>query len=346
MLFLDLKPQNILVDRKAKTVVLGDFGVARALTNTSGVLPTKGPTGTPCYQSPEQSGARPYEDKDDAYDSDNPDKFEKMTVKTDVWTFGTTLLHMLSGKVPWSDKKRSNVAIVERLQGWKKPKRDLPENTPIELVNLVKICLTPNPSKRPTFANICVTLEQFAKTLPTEEKEDEDEDEGSKDDGSNSSAGRVDSDKEAEIKQLKEEVRKLKEGKESKKSKVKSDSSSPSDKFNDAIDSDAQINLGELDREISKIEEREKSAESPIDRVGVLSGLKQNINNKRKDTKEHLERLKKQEETKQQESDTAGEKEEWDKSEKLDAEIEACQKQQTALEENTKQEISELESQL
>jgi len=136
-----------------------------------------------------------------------------------------------------------------------------------------------------------------------------------------------------------------------KKSKVKSDSSSPSSfhtpsgKFDDVIDSTAQVDLGELDREISKIEDREKIAESPLDRMDVLNGLKKDIDIKREETKQDLEELKKQEETKQEEADRAGEKEDWDKSEKLDAEIEANKIQQADLEETTKQEISEIESQ-
>ena len=94
MLYMDMKPHNILVDRAGKTVVLGDFGVARALTNTGGITnPTGGSGGTPCYMSPEQAGA------DDLIDEDEP---AKATVKSDSWTFGTTMLHMLSGVAPWT----------------------------------------------------------------------------------------------------------------------------------------------------------------------------------------------------------------------------------------------------
>jgi hypothetical protein len=77
----DVKPSNILVDRRRRAM-LADFGIARtaadpALTQT-GLL-----TGSPAYLAPEVAGG------------------ERGDESADVWSLGATVFHVLAGRPPY-----------------------------------------------------------------------------------------------------------------------------------------------------------------------------------------------------------------------------------------------------
>jgi serine/threonine protein kinase len=161
-IYLDLKPTNIFIDKQTNTVVLGDFGIARAITNTCGATnPTGGAGGTPRYMSPAQGGAKDFEDSEEN---------SLLTVKCDSWAFGTTLLHMLSGKIPWSEFSIDS-QIYGQLYGRNCPAINLPEGTPEALEQLVKNCIVANPRSRPAFQAICNTLQEFNDTFEFPEEE-------------------------------------------------------------------------------------------------------------------------------------------------------------------------------
>ena len=62
ILYLDLKPQNVLVDSSVKSVVLCDFGISKLIegTNLAATFTAAGgkQAGTTNYKSPEQAGAK------------------------------------------------------------------------------------------------------------------------------------------------------------------------------------------------------------------------------------------------------------------------------------------------
>ena len=85
----DIKPANIMYDQNKKMYILTDFGAA----NSGSRLLGKGKriVGTPAYMSPEQlSGA-------------------KMDGRSDIFSLGVTIYHLLSGVQPFSGEKLSDL---------------------------------------------------------------------------------------------------------------------------------------------------------------------------------------------------------------------------------------------
>jgi serine/threonine-protein kinase len=84
----DIKPSNFLVSRKGDTLVvkLSDFGLARETSDEDGRVTQHGHTvGTVDYMAPEQ-----------ARNSGSAD------VRSDIYSLGCTLFHMLTGKAPFA----------------------------------------------------------------------------------------------------------------------------------------------------------------------------------------------------------------------------------------------------
>jgi serine/threonine-protein kinase len=73
----DLKPANVLLERGGR-VVITDFGIARSVSESSGL--TQGAIGTPTYMAPEQLVSGPIDER------------------TDIYAFGVVLREMLTGQ--------------------------------------------------------------------------------------------------------------------------------------------------------------------------------------------------------------------------------------------------------
>jgi len=83
----DIKPANILIDKQGKSY-LTDFGLAKELTAPERSLTMSGTViGTPDYMSPEQARG----DRD------------KVDVRSDVFSLGTTMYYSLTGASPFKD---------------------------------------------------------------------------------------------------------------------------------------------------------------------------------------------------------------------------------------------------
>lgn len=77
----DVKPSNVLLSREGE-VFLMDFGIARAMEETA-LTVTGTTTGTPAYMSPEQGQGL------------------EIDKRSDIYSLGVVLYHMLTGRVPF-----------------------------------------------------------------------------------------------------------------------------------------------------------------------------------------------------------------------------------------------------
>jgi eukaryotic-like serine/threonine-protein kinase len=127
----DIKPENILLTRKAE-VKVADFGLSRCFGNdnqplnltASGVA-----MGTPLYMSPEQ--------------------VQGMAVdpRTDIYSFGVTCYHMLSGAPPFQGTNAFEVA-VQHVQSQATPLHAVRPDLPPELCALVDRMMAKGPAER------------------------------------------------------------------------------------------------------------------------------------------------------------------------------------------------------
>lgn len=121
VLHRDIKPENIMVTR-AGVPKLCDFGIVKLLDLTEGSSVTLAGTtvGTPYYISPEQ--ARGQEDLD---------------IRSDIYSLGITLWHMLTGQLPFTGKSQGAILVRHILEEVPDPRSARPSlNAAIaELVN-------------------------------------------------------------------------------------------------------------------------------------------------------------------------------------------------------------------
>jgi hypothetical protein len=89
----DVKPGNILF-RNDGSVVLADFGIAKAMDNSSSSTVAGASIGTPDYMSPEQARA------------------ETVDGRSDLYSLGTVLFEMLTGNAPYQASDPFTVALM------------------------------------------------------------------------------------------------------------------------------------------------------------------------------------------------------------------------------------------
>lgn len=132
----DIKPSNILVNSRG-AIKLCDFGVSGELINS--IADTF--VGTSTYMAPERIQG------------------EKYTVKSDVWSFGLTIMELAIGKFPFaaseqlSDAESAPAGILDLLQQIvHEPAPKLPKSDafPQILEDMIQKCLYKEPERRPT----------------------------------------------------------------------------------------------------------------------------------------------------------------------------------------------------
>ncbi|HUS27027.1 MAG TPA: serine/threonine-protein kinase, partial [Kofleriaceae bacterium] len=125
----DLKPGNVLIDRRDQPRVT-DFGMAQSLHDYRSAHDTI--AGTPAYMSPEQCDGKPLDGR------------------TDLYSFGVTLYHMLSGALPYRDTSGDPFKLALSTDRVPLEQR-VPALAP-ELVTTVARCLAIDPAARPPSA--------------------------------------------------------------------------------------------------------------------------------------------------------------------------------------------------
>jgi serine/threonine protein kinase len=146
----DLKPNNVVVTSmdvsksngclECVHVKLVDFGISKIEVKDSSQVPTgQFPYGTFRYMAPEAFKNR---------------SLEVNAFKTDVFSFAMTSFEILSGEKPFG--ALSHHDYWKSIHDGKRP--ELPKNCSKELKSLIHDCWSLDPSKRPTFFEICNTL--------------------------------------------------------------------------------------------------------------------------------------------------------------------------------------------
>lgn len=99
----DIKPQNILIDKKGN-VKITDFGIATALTATT-ITHTNSILGSVHYISPEQA------------------RGGIATKKSDIYSLGIVMFEMLTGRLPFSGESAVSIALKHLQDETPSPKR-------------------------------------------------------------------------------------------------------------------------------------------------------------------------------------------------------------------------------
>jgi mitogen-activated protein kinase kinase len=139
----DIKPSNILVNSRG-SIKLCDFGVSGELVNS--IADTF--VGTSTYMAPERIQG------------------ERYTVKSDVWSFGLSIMEMAIGKFPFGSNEQSDAdcepaGILDLLQQIvHEPAPRLPKSDafPSILEDMIQKCLCKKPDERPTPQELFVSL--------------------------------------------------------------------------------------------------------------------------------------------------------------------------------------------
>lgn len=143
---LDVKPTNIVMSAPPRLI---DLSLART---TAAAAELTGPVGTDAYMAPEQC---------------IPGQGGPIGPATDVWGVGATLHEAISGAAPFEPGTNEPTAAphAQWPQLVRKPAQ-LPRSVPAPLAEAVLACLDPDPTGRPTAAELAGRLEPMIAALP------------------------------------------------------------------------------------------------------------------------------------------------------------------------------------
>src|ERR1700680_1028786 len=141
----DVKPDNILLDAGGRVLVT-DFGIAKAAEAASSAqLTTEGMViGTPQYMSPEQATG------------------DKVGTRSDIYSLGIVLYHMLAGNVPFDGESVQSI-LMKQATADPTPIRRIRRDVSAELAAVLDRMLAKDPVARfPTAAALAAALVEAA----------------------------------------------------------------------------------------------------------------------------------------------------------------------------------------
>jgi serine/threonine protein kinase len=140
----DIKPDNILIDSESGRVMVTDFGIARAVSETAGsrLTATGMALGTPAYMSPEQAAGD-----------------REIDGRSDLYALGIVGYQMLSGELPFQ-APNTPAMLVKHLSETPTPITERCYDVPDDLARAVMLCLEKRPDDRFPSASAMVTALQ------------------------------------------------------------------------------------------------------------------------------------------------------------------------------------------
>ncbi|XP_050210460.1 serine/threonine-protein kinase CTR1-like [Mercurialis annua] len=140
----DLKSLNLLVDSQY-TVKVCDFGLSRSKART--YLTSKTAAGTPEWMAPEVLRNEPSNEK------------------SDVYSFGVILWELMTLQQPWRSLNQAQVVAAVAFKG---ERLEIPTSVNPSVASLIDLCLTPEPSQRPSFSFIMGSLQSIINNLASQ----------------------------------------------------------------------------------------------------------------------------------------------------------------------------------
>lgn len=98
----DVKPNNIMIDKKCKAKLL-DFGISKIADNT--MTTDNARIGTVLYYSPEHC----------SFDSNSEEFKVSLSKKSDIWALGLIINQVFSGDTPWADYGLKNENAIMKV---------------------------------------------------------------------------------------------------------------------------------------------------------------------------------------------------------------------------------------
>ncbi|KAG6819764.1 hypothetical protein H0H93_008874 [Arthromyces matolae] len=88
-------------------------------------------------------------------------EYDNTTPETDVYSFGMTMLEVLTGVKPWGHIRRPNAVMVEMLSGSQRPRRPQHKAITDPIWKLIELCISVEPHNRPTMKRVRSCLQSL-----------------------------------------------------------------------------------------------------------------------------------------------------------------------------------------
>ncbi|KAH8108361.1 kinase-like protein [Phellopilus nigrolimitatus] len=147
----DLKASNILVSDNGEAL-LSDFGISAVFEEA---------TGSACLVSSSFAGSvrwmafELFRIDIQGEDGDEPQEIPQLTTYSDIWSYGSTALEVLSGKLPYHHRK-NDVQVLHEIMRGLKPSREISIST--DIWAFLQTCWRDEPKSRPPISRVKETM--------------------------------------------------------------------------------------------------------------------------------------------------------------------------------------------